>query len=343
MAALTPGGPDWRPDGGPRHRRGRVHRECLRGAARRGRGGRGGARRPVLRPSGGGASRGVVLRGADRGPGARGSHRRRAPPRRLCPFRGVCLRGRVGDRAGALLRQQLHPGPDPLRVAGGGRGEAGRLLLDLRDLRGAAGGADPREPPPVAHQPLRLVEALRGAGAPRLRSGLRAEVRGPALLQRGGGDSGAGGAPRPRDPPDPPGPGGGRRATREALGLRDRLPHPGRDRGARLHPHRGPGGGPPAGPRSPPRRRGLRVPEPRERDRVLGAGGHRDREEGQRSRRALRERPPTRGRSPPPGGERATRPGRPGLGAEATGPRGDRPLGLGVAEGPPRRVRAPRE
>ena len=43
---------------------------------------------------------------------------------------------------------------------------------------------DPGEPPAVADQPLRLVEALRRAAARELRPGLRAALRGAALLQR---------------------------------------------------------------------------------------------------------------------------------------------------------------
>ena len=107
----------------------------------------------------------------------------------------------------------------------------------------------PEIPPPVAHQPLRLVEVLRGADArePRPRTGT--PVRGPALLQRRRRHREARRAPRPRDPHHSPRPrrpprAGGPHVSR----LRRRLRHPGRHRHPRLHPRRGPRRGAPPGP-----------------------------------------------------------------------------------------------
>ena len=142
------------------------------------------ARRPVARAPRRGPPGGRLLRGPHRRPRARRPDRARAPARRLRPLRRLRLRRRVGERARPLLRQQLHPGAAAVRDAAGGRREAGGVLLDLRHLRRPDGGADRGEPPAVADQPLRLVEALRGAAARELRPRPRPALRGAALLQR---------------------------------------------------------------------------------------------------------------------------------------------------------------
>ena len=273
-------------------------------------------------------------------PRPRGPDRPRARARRLRPLRRVRLRRRVGHGARALLRQQLHAGPGPLRVAGGGGREAGRLLLDLRHLRRPDRGADPGEPPAVADQPLRLVEALRGAPARELRPRLRPEVRRPALLQRRRRHRALRRGARPRDAPRPARAGGGGGAAAEGERLRRRLRHAGRHRGARLHPHRGPRRGAPPRPRPPAARRGVAVPQPRQRDRLLGARGDRDGPARHRPRRAVRDGTPARGRPAAARRQRDEGPHGARLGAEAALARGDRPLRLGVDAGAPGRLRA---
>ena len=56
----------------------------------------------------------------------------------------------------------------------------------------------------------------------------------------GGRERAAGRGPQARDAPDPAGAAGRGRQARERRDLRHRLPDPGRHRGARLHPRRGP-------------------------------------------------------------------------------------------------------
>ena len=124
------------------------------------------------------------------------------PPGRLrdalrCPG----LRRRVGHRSAGLLRQQHGGGHQPVEGDEGRGRPADGLQFHLRHLRRAGGHAHRRDHAAVAHQPLRLVEILRRAGAARLRGG-RADVLlcGLALFQRGrlGGRRHAGRRPRRR-------------------------------------------------------------------------------------------------------------------------------------------------
>ena len=91
------------------------------------------------------------------------------------------------------------------------------------------------------------------------RRGPRARAGGglAALLQRRGRERRAGRGPPPRDAPDPARAAGRRGQARERRDLRHRLPDAGRDRGARLHPRRGPR------PRARPRAREGRTGAPR--------------------------------------------------------------------------------
>ena len=99
--------------------------------------------------------------------------------------------------------------------------------------------------------------------------------------------------------------------------LRRRLPHAGRHLRARLRPRRRPRRRAPAVARSPPPRQRLAVPEPGNRDRLLGARGDRDRPPRDRPRNAARDRlraaretrrgwwPMPRGRAPCSAGRRS--------------------------------------
>ena len=110
---------------------------------------------------------------------------------------------------------------------------------------------------------------------------------------------------------------------------------PGRHGGPRLHPHRGPRRGAPPRPRPPAARGRVALPQPRQRHRLLGAGGDRGGPARHRPRRAVREGPAARGRPAAARRQRDEGPRGARLGAEAAVARGDRPLGLGVDAGPP--------
>ncbi len=239
--------------------------------------------------------------------------------RRLRALRRLRLRRRVRHRAGALLRQQLHPGGGALRVAGPGGGEARRLLLHLRHLRRPA--ARCRSP-----RATRSGRSTRTAGRSCSSSGCSPTSTARTACASWRCATSTPRAPRARcgeehDPETHLVPlvldaAAGRRDERD--GLRQRLRHARRHRHPRLHPHRGPGRGAPARAPPPARRRRLAVPEPRQRTRLLGARGDRDGEARHRPRRALRDGPAPRGR--PAAARRRRRAGARGarLGPEAS-------------------------
>ena len=186
--------------GGPRHRRRRVHRQRVRGAA---------PRRPARRSSCSTTSRAGTAARSTLAPSSR----------RAAPATGRSSRVSYGSTASTrALTSPPSPtsasrSPSPARyyennftqaaalfealVEAGVRARG--LLLDLRHLRRAARGADPGGPPAVADQPVRLVEAVRRAAAVRLRPRLRPALRGAALLQRRRGDARSAARPtRPR-------------------------------------------------------------------------------------------------------------------------------------------------
>ena len=81
------------------------------------------------------------------------------------------------------------------------------------------------------------------------------------------------------------------------------------------------------------------APEPRQRDRLLGPGGDRDRPGRYGAGRPLREDGPSRRGPAAPRRRRSTSPERAWLGPPTPDPRGDRPLGLGLDAEPPARPR----
>ena len=205
------------------------------------------------------------------------------------------------------------------------------------DLRVPRRDAAARGLAPAPRDALRQDQAGLRVADPGLRAGLRPGLRRAPLLQRRGGRPRRRlrRGPPPRGPPDPAGPAGGRGPPAQGHDLRRRLPDPGRDLRARLHPHRGPGPGAPA------RRRGDRAGQ--------GAGlqrRHGDRRHGPRGAAGLRGggRPadPARVRRPTarrPG--RADRLGRPapraswaGRPATPTSARSSGPPGSGIAATP---------
>ena len=133
-----------------------------------------------------------------------------------------------------------------------------------------------------AGQHVRELEA-RGRSHAR-RRGPRARPGGglAALLQRRGRERRRWARTTPRDPPDPARPAGRGRQARERRDLRHRLPDAGRDRGARLHPRRGPRAR--AHPRARARAAGApRHLQPRQRDAAPRPRGDRDRPPGHRA------------------------------------------------------------
>ena len=114
------------------------------------------------------------------------------------------------------------------------------------------------------------------------------------------------------------------------LGLRRRLPDAGRHLRARLHPRRRPRRGPPARPRR--RRAAGRAPDlqPRQRQRLLGPRGHRDRPPGDRTPGPRGRGPAPRRRPGRPRRLRRHRPRAPRLEPVPRGPRGDRRGRVGV-------------
>ena len=150
-------------------------------------------------------------------------------------------------------------------------------------------GADPGDRADPADEPVRRLQArrrhddhVRGAGA-------RAGRGQPALLQRGRRVRRATASGTPGDPPHPDRAAGGRRAAGGLRGLRRRLPDPGRHLHPRLRARRRPGRGAPAGAG---RGRAGRAPDlqPRQRRRLLRAGGGRGGPPGHRAPAADRGR-----------------------------------------------------
>ena len=119
----------------------------------------------------------------------------------------------------------------------------GRLVFSstVRHLRRAGDRPDHRGRADRAGQRLRRLQARRRPHDPRRVPRARPRRRLAALLQRRRRERRAGRGPRPRDAPDParpPGRGRPARGTSASSGRTTR--HPRRDRGARLHPRRGP-------------------------------------------------------------------------------------------------------
>ena len=264
--------------------------------------------------------------GGQVGPARRGrSRRRRADQARAGGARGdrgralrrLRLRGRVGDQPAQVLPQQRGRNDQPAR-RDDRRGRARhRVLVDVRDVRRAAAGADLGGPSPEPGQPVRRDQAGRREDAALVRAGVRPAVRGAALLQRRRRRSRRRGrrGPRSGDAPHPAGDRGGHgRQVRQGPGdLRHRLRDARRNGDPRLHPRAGSGrrarrgAGQAAGRRRQPAR------QPRHGPRALGAGGDRGRGEGERQEdRGARDRPARR-RSTGAGRRRAARRRRPGL------------------------------
>ena len=255
-------------------------------------------------------------------------------------LRGAGLGPRVGRPSRAVLSGQRGRDQERAGRDAEGRGPPDRLQQHVRDLRGPRRDAAARGLAAAPRDALRQDQAGLRVDDPGLRAGLRPGLRRAPLLQRRGGRPRRRlrRGPSPRGAPDPPGAARGRRQAAQGDDLRYRLPDPGRELRARLHPHRGPGAGAPARHRGDragqgagvQRRHGGRRHGPR------GAAGLRG---GGRPADPARVRRPTAGR--PGGADRLGRPAPERAGLVAPLPRHppDRPDRLGLASPPPRRLR----